>query len=235
MLHGRDSRGSWRPGCHRGEAGGGPGIGGLELADDGAAAEPPRGSDGGGADAGNDRADGGPVAARHRSDRGPGRARGQCGTRRSSGPHRPPTTPAAPALHRCGPSSRPVRAAILRVRPTRATRARVASPAPARAPRAGARPSGPGSRRRRWSARRSRTTRELTADDASREHVVGRLRDGRSPRQIAGGLKRQRADGRASVRLASPGRRPARSLERLSPPAVHRAGAAAWPRERPES
>ena len=47
--------------------------------------------------------------------------------------------------------------------------------------------------------RRRRRRRKLTADDALREHVVGRLRDGWSPQQIAGRLKREPTDGGASV------------------------------------
>src|SRR4051794_19540671 len=47
--------------------------------------------------------------------------------------------------------------------------------------------------------RRRQRRRELAADDALRAHVVGRLRDGWSPRQIAGRLKREPTDGRASV------------------------------------
>src|SRR4051812_18462008 len=47
--------------------------------------------------------------------------------------------------------------------------------------------------------RRRRRRRKLTADDALREHVVGRLRDGWSPQQIAGRLKREPAGGGASV------------------------------------
>jgi IS30 family transposase len=46
--------------------------------------------------------------------------------------------------------------------------------------------------------RRRQRRRKLAADDDLREHVVGRLRDGWSPQQIAGRLK-QEADGRASV------------------------------------
>ena len=45
--------------------------------------------------------------------------------------------------------------------------------------------------------RRRRRRRKLTADDALRARVVGRLRDGWSPRQIAGRLKQEQ--GRASV------------------------------------
>src|SRR3954449_13432442 len=47
--------------------------------------------------------------------------------------------------------------------------------------------------------RRRRRRRKLAADDALREHVVGRLRDGWSPQQIAGRLKREPTDGGASV------------------------------------
>jgi IS30 family transposase len=47
--------------------------------------------------------------------------------------------------------------------------------------------------------RRRRRRRKLTADDALREHVVERLRDGWSPQQIAGRLKREPTDGGASV------------------------------------
>src|SRR4051794_12052413 len=46
--------------------------------------------------------------------------------------------------------------------------------------------------------RRRRRRRELTADDALREHVVGRLRDGWSPQQIAGRLKQEPTDGGGS-------------------------------------
>src|SRR4051794_1716773 len=46
--------------------------------------------------------------------------------------------------------------------------------------------------------RRRRRRRKLAADDALREHGVGRLKDGWSPQQIAGRLK-QEADGGASV------------------------------------
>src|SRR4051794_15784269 len=45
--------------------------------------------------------------------------------------------------------------------------------------------------------RRRQRRRKLAADDALRAHVVGRLRDGWSPRQIAGRLKQEQ--GRASV------------------------------------
>jgi transposase, IS30 family len=47
--------------------------------------------------------------------------------------------------------------------------------------------------------RRRQRHRKLAADDDLRAHVVGRLEAGRSPQQIAGRLKQQRADGRASV------------------------------------
>ena len=46
--------------------------------------------------------------------------------------------------------------------------------------------------------RRRQRRRKLAMDDGLREHVVGRLRDGWSPQQIAGRLKQQ-ADGGASV------------------------------------
>ncbi len=46
--------------------------------------------------------------------------------------------------------------------------------------------------------RRRQRRRKLAVDDGLREHVVGRLRDGWSPQQIAGRLKQQ-ADGGASV------------------------------------
>jgi transposase, IS30 family len=48
------------------------------------------------------------------------------------------------------------------------------------------------------SRRRRQRRRKLAADDALREHVVGRLKDGWSPQQIAGRLRRD-ADGGASV------------------------------------
>jgi IS30 family transposase len=47
--------------------------------------------------------------------------------------------------------------------------------------------------------RRRQRRRKLAADDDLREHVVGRLRDGWSPQQIAGRLKHEQADGGASV------------------------------------
>jgi len=43
--------------------------------------------------------------------------------------------------------------------------------------------------------RRRQRRRKLAADDDLREHVVGRLKDGWSPQQIAGRLKRELADG----------------------------------------
>ena len=48
-------------------------------------------------------------------------------------------------------------------------------------------------------ARRRRRRRKLAADDGLRAHVVERLKAGWSPQQIAGRLRRERADGRASV------------------------------------
>jgi transposase, IS30 family len=47
--------------------------------------------------------------------------------------------------------------------------------------------------------RRRQRRRKLADDDGLREHVVGRLRDGWSPRQIAGRLKQKQADDGASV------------------------------------
>ena len=47
--------------------------------------------------------------------------------------------------------------------------------------------------------RRRQRRRKLAADDDLREHVVGRLRDGWSPQQIAGRLKHEQADGGASL------------------------------------
>ena len=47
--------------------------------------------------------------------------------------------------------------------------------------------------------RRRQRRRKLAADPALREHVVGRLRDGWSPQQIAGRLKQEQTDGGASV------------------------------------
>src|SRR3954452_16013245 len=47
--------------------------------------------------------------------------------------------------------------------------------------------------------RRRQRRRKLAADDDLRAHVVGRLGDGWSPQQIAGRLKREPTDGRASV------------------------------------
>jgi IS30 family transposase len=47
--------------------------------------------------------------------------------------------------------------------------------------------------------RRRQRRRKLAADDDLREHVVGRLGDGWSPQQIAGRLKRERADGGRTV------------------------------------
>jgi IS30 family transposase len=47
--------------------------------------------------------------------------------------------------------------------------------------------------------RRRQRRRKLAADDDLREHVVGWLRDGWSPQQIAGRLKRERADGGPTV------------------------------------
>src|SRR4051794_4212639 len=46
---------------------------------------------------------------------------------------------------------------------------------------------------------RRRRRRKLAADDALRAHVVGRLKDGWSPQQIAGRLKREPTGGGASV------------------------------------
>src|ERR671928_1614295 len=50
-----------------------------------------------------------------------------------------------------------------------------------------------------FARRRRQRRRKLIADDGLREHVVGRLRDGWSPQQIAGRLKHEQADGGASV------------------------------------
>ena len=47
--------------------------------------------------------------------------------------------------------------------------------------------------------RRRQRRRKLAAGDALRAHVVGRLEDGWSPQQIAGRLKREPTDGRASI------------------------------------
>src|SRR3954453_5167565 len=47
--------------------------------------------------------------------------------------------------------------------------------------------------------RRRQRRRKLAADDALRAHVVGRLRDGWSPQQIAGRLRREPTGGGASV------------------------------------
>jgi IS30 family transposase len=47
--------------------------------------------------------------------------------------------------------------------------------------------------------RRRQRRRKLAMDDGLREHVVGRLKDGWSPQQIAGRLRHEQADGGASV------------------------------------
>src|SRR3954453_6184443 len=47
--------------------------------------------------------------------------------------------------------------------------------------------------------RRRQRRRKLAMNDGLREHVVGRLRDGWSPQQIAGRLRHERADGGTAV------------------------------------
>ena len=47
--------------------------------------------------------------------------------------------------------------------------------------------------------RRRRRRRKLIADDGLRAHVVGRLKDGWSPQQIAGRLRRELTDGGPTV------------------------------------